>query len=123
MNYRGYVHSKHWIQVKEIYYSQHSRQCLWCGSLDHVALHHLHYQYLGMEELHLECLVPLCDEHHSLLHSMDYKPSHQVTVRGKRIRVREIPCGDLNNIVDPHSSTYLFPMDCTYVENRDWTIG
>lgn len=63
--YRAYLASDHWRDVKRRYRASRLRQTCFCGAT-RVDLHHRTYKRIGRERL--GDLVPLCREHHAEVH-------------------------------------------------------
>jgi len=67
--YADYIWSAEWAEVKRRYRaSKLPQKCVVCGS-SHVDLHHRSYRRLGAERLN--DLVPLCREHHMIVHEKE----------------------------------------------------
>lgn len=66
-SYDDYLRSDEWAEFKKWYFrSGLPKGCLVCKSRD-VVLHHWNYRHAGHEE---PCdVIPLCEEHHTQLHS------------------------------------------------------
>jgi hypothetical protein len=68
VNYRAYIQSNAWRDVKRRYRASKLPQgCYICGSRP-VDLHHKTYKRLGRE--HLTDLLPLCRTHHDATHTL-----------------------------------------------------
>ena len=65
--YREYMASGSWSARKARYYSAHPRRCAVCGCAE-VDLHHATYERMGRERD--EDLVPLCADHHQMVHRL-----------------------------------------------------
>lgn len=68
-NYDDYIKSKHWQDKKQEYFRFHDRQCIECGSIKAIHLHHMTYEHIGNERL--SELIPLCEMCHKATHSAD----------------------------------------------------
>lgn len=66
LTYEKYITSTRWERRRAAYYANHERKCRACGSKDNIHLHHHTYARMG-NELDVD-LVPLCEEHHTLVH-------------------------------------------------------
>lgn len=66
-NYEEYLQSKHWKQIRAIMLNKFGK-CQVCGSIDNLEVHHNSYEHVGEEKNHLEDLVVLCHDCHSLFH-------------------------------------------------------
>lgn len=66
--YDIYITSHWWIKRKNLYYKTHKRECVACGSTEHINLHHLVYKDFG-KELDKN-LKPLCRVCHEEFHSI-----------------------------------------------------
>jgi hypothetical protein len=64
--YERYITSTKWERRKAAYYANHERRCRACGTKESIHLHHHTYARMG-NELDTD-LVPLCEEHHMLVH-------------------------------------------------------
>lgn len=66
-DYKAYLASEHWRQFNDWYRSTRElpQKCLVCRS-PHAELHHVDYRNIGHENLW--DVVPLCREHHEMLH-------------------------------------------------------
>jgi hypothetical protein len=89
--YRRYLRSAHWRDVKKRYRASKFPQSCFCGET-RVDLHHRTYKRLGRERL--SDLVPLCRKHHDEVHQRPagsnlWKETKRVTRRGKKRRQRE----------------------------------
>lgn len=69
-DYDTYINSKVWQARKKRYFKTHPRRCRFCRrgvpSNDQIHLHHLSYERMG-DELDSD-LMPLCPEHHDVVH-------------------------------------------------------
>ena len=68
IDYKTYLQSPHWKQVRYIKLQQSGNKCQVCGSKNKLEVHHNSYDHIGKEEMHLEDLVVLCHNCHSLFH-------------------------------------------------------
>ena len=65
-NYAEYIGSRQWARRKVLYFSRHQKRCAACGTELAIELHHRTYERMK-RELDAD-LVPLCVEHHVLVH-------------------------------------------------------
>lgn len=72
--YHTYINSKQWEKVKEYFFNNvYQKKCYCCGRVEgedgvHIALHHNTYKFLYNEMEHPDCLVPLCNVCHYIIH-------------------------------------------------------
>ena len=64
--YLKYLLSDVWLARKKKYYETHDKKCYICSEAVGIDLHHCSYKRLGKEED--SDLVPLCKEHHKIVH-------------------------------------------------------
>lgn len=68
-DYRDYLRSAHWHDLKRRYReSDRPQECI-CGEVERVQLHHLTYERIGHEEL--TDLTPLCARCHAMIHELE----------------------------------------------------
>jgi len=67
-NYAEYLQSKAWKQIRAMKLSAVGK-CQVCGSKYNLDVHHNSYEHVGDEKNHLNDLVVLCRDCHSLFHS------------------------------------------------------
>lgn len=77
-NYKAYLRSEHWKNIKLLFQKTHPKQCFICNSKFRVDLHHISYANIGNEniidanlELKLNLtsdVVWLCRHHHKKIH-------------------------------------------------------
>lgn len=67
-DYKKYLKSRHWKNIKRKYYSTHDYVCAKCGWNRNLDLHHLHYRNIGKERM--EDLTPLCRRCHLMEHGL-----------------------------------------------------
>lgn len=67
--YRRYLESDKWKQIRERILLRDNLQCRLCGSTEHLHCHHIHGRYRFHEENHPECLMILCEDCHNIIHS------------------------------------------------------
>ena len=68
-NYRDYLRTKHWKNIKKMYNKMYKYECSCCGSnKTGLHLHHITYDRVGNEEI--DDLVYLCKECHNKIHSI-----------------------------------------------------
>jgi len=68
ISYKRYIKSSLWTDRKNKYYQEHSKQCLRCGSYEHVDLHHAIYDRPSFGNEPDNHLYPLCSDCHELFH-------------------------------------------------------
>lgn len=66
-NYEEYLTSKQWKQIRAMMFNK-IHKCQLCGSKENLEIHHNSYEHVGEEKNHLEDLVVLCHDCHSLFH-------------------------------------------------------
>lgn len=67
-SYEDYITSSKWEKRKVAYYAKHEKLCAACKCTENIHLHHHTYDRMG-NELD-DDLVPLCQEHHDLVHKL-----------------------------------------------------
>jgi hypothetical protein len=65
--HKAYIRSTVWKRRRARYYETHERKCGLCGSDQSIELHHHRYDHIGNEPD--EDFMPMCMEHHFLLHA------------------------------------------------------
>lgn len=68
MQYRAYLKSAHWQNVKNRYYKTHEYICVRCGWRKGLQLHHLTYKRVGREKM--DDLIYLCRRCHMAEHGL-----------------------------------------------------
>lgn len=69
-NYREYLRSEHWTNLKHKYRkSKLYKGCAICKTKENLNFHHRSYVRIGSE--YLRDIVPLCSEHHKAVHDFD----------------------------------------------------
>ena len=68
-NYSEYMHSFLWIAISNFCREVQS-ECVKCGSIIKLAVHHLDYSFFGIDIYHLDKLTVLCDKCHTLIHQL-----------------------------------------------------
>lgn len=66
--YKKYLCSPEWMQIRERILCRDAFQCRMCGEKDNLHVHHIHGRYRFHEENHPECLMVLCDRCHRFIH-------------------------------------------------------
>jgi hypothetical protein len=79
-NYRVYLLSPHWAQIRRDYRESDLPQECFCGESDGVQLHHLTYERIGAERL-LD-LTPLCAPCHALVHVLEWRGELGIDLEG-----------------------------------------
>lgn len=65
--YRKYLKSKHWIEIRRERKRIDGNSCYLCGKRKQLNVHHLNYNSVGNEDVQKD-LVTLCKECHRMLH-------------------------------------------------------
>ena len=73
-NYDEFLQSSYWKKVREIKLKKAGKKCEVCGSRKNLDVHHNSYAHHGEEHKHLEDLVVLCRECHTLFHNRMKQP-------------------------------------------------
>lgn len=68
-SYNDYIRSPAWRAVKRRYAEQQPWICNICGTEDGLQLHHRTYERVGEERL--EDLMPLCEDCHEMVHTLE----------------------------------------------------
>jgi 5-methylcytosine-specific restriction endonuclease McrA len=66
MEYRDYLQTEHWLNVRERVNEFWGRRCAVCNSPDNVQVHHRTYDHLGQERI--QDVILLCDSCHTKFH-------------------------------------------------------
>lgn len=67
--YEQYLASPHWMEFREGYFTRHPNKCFITGRSTAMHLHHITYVNIGKETD--KDVVPLCEEMHTLVHSLN----------------------------------------------------
>lgn len=67
-NYDDYIKSPQWRQIRAMMLNKYGK-CQLCSSTSNLEVHHNSYEHVGEEKNHLEDLVVLCHDCHTLFHS------------------------------------------------------
>ena len=86
--YKAYLESDKWHDIREQIISRDDNQCALCGSRNQLQVHHISGYYRFHEEKHPETLITLCDTHHKLIHkyfeACDLLKSQYAELRARR---------------------------------------
>jgi len=66
LNYSEYLNTKHWVALRSKFKSKQVKECVMCGSIKNLNIHHMTYERLGNENF--DDLVFLCKDCHTKLH-------------------------------------------------------
>lgn len=72
-NYKTYLSSAYWLEVKRMVRLRDRFTCQDCGKRKLVEVHHLTYAHRGHEKEHLEDLICLCPACHDKRHGRNQK--------------------------------------------------
>ena len=79
-NYREYLRSDHWKQVRNQQLEKYDNRCAVCGSRDNLHVHHIDYSNLGREGN--PDLIVLCESCHRTIHGFQgykFKTTDEMT--------------------------------------------
>lgn len=65
-DYREYLNSELWAEIRGRAFRQNGNRCLVCGRRAHL-MHHRHYRIEVLLGYDLTALVPLCGDHHEAI--------------------------------------------------------
>lgn len=68
MDYKEYLKTEHWQEIRELKLQSVNYKCQICNSNKELNIHHRSYENLYNEQNHLEDLTVLCKECHGLYH-------------------------------------------------------
>lgn len=72
-NYKKYLRSKEWIEVRKKAIKRDKGKCKLCGSKKSIQVHHLNYQHVFYERFYLDDLLTVCDICHKKIHEFRKK--------------------------------------------------
>ena len=67
--YRRYLKSNHWKDLKKAAISYYGARCNFCGSRNNIEIHHLRYAS-NLYLIKLRDVIPLCNKCHSASHTL-----------------------------------------------------
>lgn len=67
--YRAYLDSPEWQNIRERILCRDAFQCRMCGAKTNLHVHHMNGKYRFNEANHPECLMVLCENCHTFIHS------------------------------------------------------
>lgn len=117
MDYKEYLKTEHWQEVRELKLQSVNYKCQICNSNKELNIHHRSYENLYDEQNHLEDLTVLCKECHGLYHDRLAKIPIRYSVErldGLLERFKIQVSGGLLSIPEE-----VFNLD---QEDRDWII-
>lgn len=117
MDYKEYLKTEHWQEVRELKLQSVNYKCQICNSNKELSIHHRSYENLYDEQNHLEDLTVLCKECHGLYHDRLAKIPIRYSVErldGLLERFKIQVSGGLLSIPEE-----VFNLD---QEDRDWII-
>lgn len=76
--YQQYLNSPEWVARRTLYFSKHAKECFGCGTREAIDLHHHTYVRLGREQD--SDLIPVCREHHFLIHQHHNRTGGSLTI-------------------------------------------
>lgn len=74
-DYREYLESSHWDNIRLARLKKDGYQCQICGSGKNLCVHHLTYDRIGREQM--DDLITLCQECHEKVHAIDIERKKQ----------------------------------------------
>lgn len=66
--YQMYLKSGKWRKKREEVFRKYGKECVLCGSQEHIIVHHRRYTHIGSEPM--EDLIPLCGSCHNSYHKL-----------------------------------------------------
>ena len=117
MDYKEYLKTEHWQEIRELKLQSVNYKCQICNSNKELNIHHRSYENLYNEQNHLEDLTVLCKECHGLYHDRLAKIPIRYSVErldGLLERFKIQVSGGLLSIPEE-----VFNLD---QEDRDWII-
>lgn len=78
MPYQEFLDSQFWSYIRVIKRVQSGYRCERCNSDHFLHVHHLTYEHRGIEHLHLNDLMVLCEACHRKEHGLSVKPMERI---------------------------------------------
>jgi 5-methylcytosine-specific restriction endonuclease McrA len=72
-NYKLFLKSKYWKEVRLVVYKRDNYKCVYCGSKEKIQAHHLTYKNHYKEHKNLQDLITLCEKCHKSEHEWEIK--------------------------------------------------
>jgi hypothetical protein len=69
LDYDEYLQTYYWKRVSAIVKNRDNNECVKCGSVENLEVHHSSYKYKGYEYNFMEDLITLCDICHEKTHN------------------------------------------------------
>jgi 5-methylcytosine-specific restriction endonuclease McrA len=85
-NYKEYLKSKEWFDIRESLFTLRGKKCEKCGSKQSIQVHHIHYKNIFKEQL--EDLMVVCKDCHKKIHGLD-KEENKTNERKKKSRTQK----------------------------------
>ena len=83
-NYKDYLDSQEWIEVKKIFKKGRSPRCQFCGTRNNIHVHHVSYNRLGLPS-EIKDLTFFCKDHHEKIHDIEKDKGVSVRVATKML--------------------------------------
>jgi len=89
ISYKDYLNSDWWKEVKKKAKAKPETygKCQFCDNKENIELHHTSYKWIFTKD-ELRTIIPLCREHHQMVH--DYAKVNNVSVRIATNEIRKI---------------------------------
>jgi len=69
--YREYLTTSYWKAIRRRMHRIYNGKCAHCEETQHLEVHHMCYNFLGEDHLHLDNLIVMCRAHHQRFHDID----------------------------------------------------
>ncbi len=115
-SYSQYIKSDEWSRRRDIYFSLHKKECIACGSSEHIDLHHMTYDRLRSErDEDMAALCNVCHEQYhavyesaSLVDSRNFIEAKRAEGKGKEILLKhQVLIEEMINKVKKEYSEHL----------------